>query len=272
MLDLRRASRLFYGAAEAQALYRGGDLLWTRPAQISDYYGIGAGQVPLRLRSADAVMSGGFVQRIPNMGGAGTPFDLAAGVNTIPLINGAMDLTPAQWLRWTNLTQQTAIDMMGTRVFIVADLRGLTVDQYCLGNGNPQANIWIEAGGGRMRVNRRNPLTNSFETVNINLNPAISGVLRLYEIEFLSGGAPNANGQTSGGTIRVFVNGELSGSAAHIFPELRVFNYAAGQNPGNGNGLNARVFDTLSIIQGGAYSSRVPIIRQRLNTLYGLGI
>lgn len=238
---------------------------------IADFYGVGPGEIPLRLQSALAILSGGFVQRIPNAGGAGAVFDLFAGTSNIPITAaGAMDLMPARWLRWTNLTQETAINLMSTRVFIVADLRGMSADQYFMGNGSPQTNVWIESGGNRLRLSRRNPVTNTVETVNVNLSPAIAGALRLYEIEFLPGGAPNANGQTSGGSIRVFVNGELRGMSSHTYPTFLAWNYGAGQNPTTGNGLNALVFDTLSLIQGGDYAARVQLVRSELAAEYGI--
>lgn len=268
-LDLRAAKRLFYGSTEAQALYLGSDLLWRRPQQIAEFYGTGPGQVPLRLQSSTAVLSAGNVQRIPNAGGAGSPFDLIAGTPAITLAGAAMDLSQDEWLRFSNTSQPAAPDLMATTVFIVADVMLGSVDQYFLGSGSPQANVWLLANGSQMRFSRRNPTTNSVEQVNIALSPAIATGLRIYEVEFLPG-APAANGQTSGGVINVRVNGVLRGTASHPYPEFRAWNFATGQNPTSGNGLVARVSDIVSIIQGGDYAARVPAIRKRLDDLYGV--
>lgn len=241
------------------------------PAQIADFYGVGAGEVPMRLQSSTAILSGANVQRIPNAGGAGAAFDLFAGTAAITLTGTAMDLTADEWLRFTNMTQATAPDLMNTTVFIVADVTLGAIDQYFLGNGTPQANVWLTASGATMRFSRRNPTTNTVETINVALSPSVSSGKRIYEIEFTPG-EPAANGQTSGGVINVRVNGVLRGTTAHTYPEFRVWNFAAGQNPANGNGLTARVDDTLSIVRGGAHDTRVPVIRQRLNDVYSVGL
>ncbi|UPG35848.1 structural protein [Paracoccus phage vB_PmaP_KLEP18-1] len=239
--------------------------------QISDFYGTGPGQVPMRLQSSTAVLSGANVQRVPNAGGASTAFDLIAGTAAITLAGNALDLAQDEWLRFSNVVQTSAPDMMGTTVFIVADVTLGAVDQYFLGNGSPQANVWLTANGAVMRFNRRNPTTNTVEQINVNLSPVVSTGLRIYEIEFLPG-VPASNGQTSGGSINVRVNGVLRGTAAHPYPEFRTWNFAAGQNPANGNGLVAKVSDIVSLIQGGDYATRVPIIRQRLNDIYSVGL
>lgn len=245
----------------------------TQPPQISDFYGTGAGQVPLRLKSSDAVMSGANVQNIPNAGGAGSIFDLIAGTAAITRTgdNLALDLTPEEWLRFSNAPTASAPDLMNTTVFIVAGVTLGGVDQYFMGNGSPQANVWLISSGTQMRFSRRNPTTNSVETVTVPLVPGIAAGNRAYEIEFTPG-TPSTNGQTAGGEVRVRVNGELRGSAPHTYPDFRVWNFSAGQNPVSGNGLRALVYDTLSIIRGGDHDARVAQIRERLNTLYGLGM
>lgn len=236
---------------------------------ISAMYGTQAGQVPMRLQSSQAVMSGENVQSVPNAGGAGAAFDLIAGTAAITRTadGKAMDLTPEEWLRFSNAPTNSYPDLMNTTIFIVAAVTLGGVDQYFMGNGNPQANVWLVSTGAQMRFSRRNPTTNSVETVIVNLSPAVSDGIRTYEIEFTPG-TPAANGQTSGGVINVRVNGELRGSAPHPYPEFRVWNFSAGQNPVNGNGLRAQVYDTLSIIRGGAHDTRVPAIRQQLLSLY----
>ena len=236
---------------------------------ISAMYGTQAGQVPMRLQSSQAVMSGENVQSVPNAGGAGTAFSLIAGTTAITRTadGKAMDLTPEEWLRFNNVASTAGPYLMNTTVFIVAAVTLGGVDQYFMGNGNPQANVWLVADGTQMRFNRSNPTTSTFETVTVTLSPAVEVGIRTYEIEFTPG-TPAANGQTTGGVINVRVNGVMRGSAPHPYPEFRVWNFSAGQNPVNGNGLRAQVYDTLSIIRGGAHDTRVPAIRQQLLSLY----
>ena len=226
---------------------------------ISDFYGVGPGEIPMRHDFSQSVVNAsGQLVSSPNAGGAGSLFDLTPGSTAIPVVEGRLDLLPTMNLRFSNTVAATRPNLMDTHVFIVADLRNVTIDQYILGNGSPQANVWIEAGGGRLRLTRRNPVTNSFETVNVNLSPAISGARRIYGIEF------------TGTHVRVFVNGELRGSAPHPYPEFRVLDFAAGQNPANGNGLNAFVSEVTSLILGGEAQSRIPLVLQRLAQIHGV--
>ena len=239
--------------------------------QIADFYGTGPGDIPMRLQSSTAVLSGGNVQRVPNAGGAGTAFDLIAGSPSITLTGAAMDLTPDEWLRFSNVVAASGPDLVGTTTFIVADVLLGAVDQYFMGNGNPQCNVWLNSAGTQMRFNRRNPVTNNLEVVTVNLSPSVSAGNRIYEIE-ITAGVPAANGQTTGGVINIRVNGTLRGTAAHPYPAFIVWNFSAGNNPANGNGLQAKVYDTLSIIRGGDHDARVPIIRERLNDIYSVGL
>ena len=208
--------------------------------------------------SAARLSASGHLLSSVNAGGAGALLNLTPGSVAVPVTGGRLDLQPAMNLRLSGTTTATRPDLIGTRVFLVADLRGLTVDQYLMGNGSPQMNVWIAAGGASLRVNRRNPATNAFETVSVALSPALIGARRLYEIEF------------SPGTISVFVNGVLRGSAPHRFSELRMWDFAAGQNPANGNGLNAWVSEVLMLLQGGDYAANVATIRQRLTEIHAV--
>ncbi|WP_277022944.1 hypothetical protein [Paracoccus hibiscisoli] len=228
---------------------------------VSTLYGTGAGQVPMRhIFSAAQVSASGHLVSSVNAGGAGSLLNLTPGATPIPVTEGRLDMLPTMNLRFAGTTTTTRPNLVGTRIFVVADLRGLTVDQYVMGNGSPQMNLWILAGGATLRVNRRNPATNSFETVSIPLSPVISGARRIYEFEFTAT------------TINVFVNGELRGSAAHPYPELRIWDFAAGQNPSNGNGLNAWVSELLFLNQGENYAASVQTIRQRLGDTYAVGL
>lgn len=265
VLDLRNAKRLFYGATEAKKLYLGSTLLWSKPPGISDYYGVAAGKIPMDLDFSKAILhpSTTNIKMVPNLGGSGSIHDLTditttnTSTNYIPLVDGKAEFKPSAAMVWKAGYYP---NMMGTRIFIVADLKGLAVDQFILGNGNPQANVNLRASGGRLDINRRNPATNSFETCNVNLNPLVSGSKRLFEIEF-----------SNSGTIKVWVDGQLRGTNTHVFPEYLIRWFAAGQNPANGGGMDASVWRVLSVIEGGPnYTSNVTAIRNMLLQKYQL--
>lgn len=232
--------------------------------QISDYYGITAGDIPMDHLFQNAIVDGSNnVTASPNAGGAGTAFDLTnPGAVPIPRVAGRLELTPSMYMRFTNLVQATGPDLMNTRVMMDVELGSLGVEQFLLGNGSPQSNISILAGGGTLRLTRRNPSTNTVETVNVPISPVLSGGRRRYEVEF----------DLAAALIRFYVNGELRGQAAHPYPEYRVWNFAAGQNPANGNGMSAKIGRVLSMILGGAFATRLPIVQAEFDDVQGISI
>lgn len=265
-LDLTKALQLSHGGRELAAVAHLGATRWQAPAApvtpISAWYGTGPGRIPIRCLAVDAVLSGGNVQRVPNAGGAGALFDLIAGTGSITLTDGALDLTPDEYFRFSNVASNAAPDLMGTTMFMVADMRNVTSDQYIFGIGSPQTDILLRAGGNVMRFNRRSEVTNQFETVDIPLSPAVAPVRRLYEISV-----------SAAGPITITMNGDLRGSGSHPgWPSLRAWNFASGRNPVNATGLNTLVYDIASLVHGGEHDARRLDVRARLNELHGLGM
>lgn len=258
VLDLTSAPRLFYGSTEAQSLYRGSTLLWSKPAPavpISTFYGIGAGEVPMDHKYAEGTESGGNITAVPNLGGAGAAFNLTT-VGTVAVSGQAVDMDPTDYF---SIASQA--DLVGVRLFIVADIRSTAANQYFGGQNESngaggKTNILLLAGGSPMNITK-----NTGTTVNasVALSPAVSTGIRLYEIELVSGG-----------NIRVWVNGEIRGTVANPHTSLLINRIAAGQSLSAG--LNALLYRSLSLIQGGDYTARVNTIRERLNEQYSLGM
>lgn len=219
-------------------------------ANIAAMYGVGPGDVPLRAKFSTAVMSGQNIVRVPNAGGAGSAFDVIAGTNTITLVDGAADLMPDEYFRF-GTAAATPPDLMDTTVFMRANLREVNVDQYFFGQGSPQTDIYLKAGGAQMVFNRRSEITNNFETVTINLSPAISAGDRTLELSV-----------SPSGPIEVVVDGQLRGTGTHPgWPTLKVWNFASGRNPVNANGLNALVKDVLSLRRGANHDTNRLVVR-----------
>lgn len=136
ILKLGRAGTCFRGGRQIGSLWRGGAQVWPLiPPQISDFYGIGAGEVTLDLDPADAVINAGAVSSIPNHGGSG------AGNNCVPAGSGAITRTfDLLALTGANFLSAAApINLMGMRLFMVAnpDLAvRLTYLMGCLPAGN----------------------------------------------------------------------------------------------------------------------------------------
>lgn len=229
---------------------------------ISTFYGTGEGDVPIHCPASAAIMSGANVLRLPNLGGVGTPFDMIAGTAAITKSGGAIDMTPEEYFRFSNVPSANAPELLDTTTFIVADMRGSALDQFMLGIGSPQTDVYLKAGGAQMIFTRRSELTNNFETVTVNLNPVVSLGKRLYEISV-----------ARTGLISVTVNNQFRGSANHpSWPTLKAWNFASGRNPVNANGLNALLYDVISLVHGEGHDEARGFIRKRLNAEHNLGM
>ena len=220
---------------------------------IQDFYGTGAGQIPMDNLYASGAAAGGNLTAVANSSGAGAAFDLAVS-GTIPVTAPYVTLDPND-----RFDIARRVELVGTRLFIVADILAFTSNQAFFGRnvGGEVTNIFLNTAGDRMTVNR-NPGT-GFVNAQIDLSPAVAAALRLYEIEM-----------TPGGNITVWVNGQQRGSVANPFTTFGVNRIAAGQSLTSG--LNARLYRTLYQNQGGDYAARIPTIRSRLSEPYGLGM
>lgn len=223
---------------------------------IGALYGTGPGEVPMDHKYAEGTASGGNITAVPNSGGAGAVFNLTA-FGTIPISGQAVDLDPSDYF-----TLASRADLSGTRLFIVADIRAFTSNQYFAGqNGSAgeggNTNVFLLSGGATLRI-AKNTGTNI--NADIPLSPAVSAGLRLYEIEL-----------TTGGNATVWVNGEQRGMIANPHNGYNILRIAAGQSTGSA-GLNALLYRSLSLIQGGDYEANVASIRAELDTEYNLGL
>lgn len=256
---LRARNEIGEGTASGHKTAASGAPENPQPAAPSAFYGTGPGQVPLHCPISGAVMSGANIQRIPNLGGAGSAFDMIAGTASITVTNGAADMTPDEYFRFGTVSA-AAPDLMGTTVFMRADLRSTAVDQFFFGQGSPQTDIYLKAGGAQMVFNRRSEVTNLFETVMIDLSPAVSPRERTLELSV-----------DPAGPITVTIAGELRGTGTHPgWPTLRAWNFAAGRNPANANGLNALIKDVVSLRHGGSHDANRPAIRAWLDEEYAV--
>lgn len=257
-LDLVNAVQIKSAAGEwLQA--KGQGFTWAKPAPvsvpISTFYGTAPGDVPMDHKYAEGTQSGGNITAVPNLGGAGAAFNLTT-VGTVPVSGQAVDLEPTDYF-----TVATQANLVGVRLFIVANIRSTAANQYFAGQNEADAsggktNVLLLAGGGTMNITRNVGTTVS---ASVSLSPAVSTGIRLYEIEM-----------TSGGNATVWVNGEQRGTVANPHTSMLIKRIAAGQSLSAG--LNALLYRSLSLIQGGDYAARVNTIRARLNEQYGLGM
>lgn len=252
-LDLGRAVQLAHAGLHVEEIGHLGAQRWQRPQQIAEFYGTGPGQIPMDHRYAQGTAVGGNITAVPNLGGAGAAFNLTA-VGAIPVTADYVTMEPS-----ARFEVATRAELVGTRLFIVADILAFTSNQNFAGRnvGGETTNIFLNAAGDRMTVNR-NPGT-GFVNAQINLSPPVAPLLRLYEVDV-----------PSGGDLAVLVNTQLRGSVPTPFTTFGVSRIAAGQSISSG--LNARLYRTLLLIKGGDFDAGVAVVRARLNDLYGLGL
>lgn len=117
-LDLTRARQIKGPMGDIKAL-KGPGYAWSRAPLLSDFYGIGTGQIPMDLRLDDPAkltLSGALIRAVSNDGGAGAAFDAAAGAGSEPSL-------PASGPTGADFSAATA----GTRSLVLAnpaDLQG----------------------------------------------------------------------------------------------------------------------------------------------------
>ena len=221
------------------------------PQQISDFYGVGAGQIPMDHIYAQGTNVGGNITAVANSGGAGATFNLSA-VGTIPQTDNFVTLDPTDRFDVANRAE-----FIGTRLFVVADIFNTTNNQVFAGSNTSGdvTNVQLNAGGGVMRVQRN--AGSGFVNADVPLSPVVSTGLRIYEIEVISGG-----------NVTVWVNGQQRGTLVNPHTTFGIRRIAAGQ--GSTSGLRANLYRTLSLITGGDYAARVPVIRNALAAQYGI--
>ena len=130
---------------------------------------------------ASGAASGGNLTAVANSGGAGAAFDLAVS-GTIPVTPPYVTLDPNN-----RFDIASRVELVDTRLFIVADILALTSNQNFFGRnvGGEVTNIFLNTAGDRMTVNR-NPGT-GFVNAQIDLAPAMAAALRLDEIKMTPG-------------------------------------------------------------------------------------
>ncbi|MFN4062329.1 MAG: hypothetical protein ACK4IA_16470 [Paracoccus hibiscisoli] len=219
---------------------------------IQDFYGTGAGQVPMDHRYAEGAQSGGNLLSVPNLGGAGSLFNLTT-VGTIPVAAPYVTVDPSDRFEIAN-----RVELVGARMFIVADIKALGVNQFFAGRNvtGEVTNVLLNGAGTTITLNR-NPGT-GFVNAAVPMDPVVTAGLRLYEFEAISGG-----------NISVWVNTVLRGTIANPHATFGVSRISAGQS--TASGLTADLYRTLLQMTGGDYEARVEVIRARVNTEYGLG-
>lgn len=258
-IKLGEQRRLWFNSQEQKKMFLAGLNTWTRPPGIVDFYGVTQDTIPLDLQLSKSEFASGDFVRLSNQGGASPLFAMHSNSPekfTINSMGGAV-LNPKNAFSISNRP-----DMMNTRVFICVDIKSLNKDQYFMGATSPQSNVYLNAAGTSIIVNRRNPDTNLVETTSLNLLSPVTTGMKLYEIDF-----------ALSGTLELYINGVLQSTASHTFPQFILTQIASGQAPWNGWGLHADLYRVCSLIKGGSnFQSTVDTLRGILSYKYGIEI
>lgn len=203
-LDLTTAKQIKGPWGEARRL-KGPGYAWAKFDPLGAYYGVGLGQIPLRLDPLDVVMDGANVASIPNLGGAGAAFDATSnGTTPITRSNGLLNFTATAQARLA-----MPADFFGVRLFAVVQrpsqpssfstvLRSATSGE---GNGDFRLD---EDGSARLRYRAYKQQSSA----NVYATSAYTPVrtdLHLVEFEMLSNGT--AYCAVNGVSIAVTVQG-----------------------------------------------------------------
>ncbi|MGR3749556.1 hypothetical protein [Paracoccus sp. (in: a-proteobacteria)] len=267
-LPLANINRMWRGSDELGWLGHDGASIWQKQATlqpISDFYGVGMGQVPTDYNPALASYNGSnLLTSMPNQGGAGSYFNaIPEGTPTLNRVADS-DLLNYSGNNW--LTPANALNLLGTRSFFVVNLTFPERLVYIVGNVqrlyNPSSNdgltnIRFDSLLGNVRFQRHNGST----WVAVDGNswwPTIGSGFYLLELEII------ANGQ-----VKFFVDGVQLGQMATPaqWPDFPISRIGHGQgNPG----ISGSMGRIVSLITDGssAYDPAIASIRQELKNQY----
>lgn len=261
-INLRTAIRMKNSAGEIRSI-KGPGFSWNRPPRLSDFYGVGPGQIAIHLHSDNAVRDGnGNIQTFINSGGAGAMFNANRIGSVIPLTDKALDFTsaPKGYFETGNVA-----DLNGARLMYVFSLRNYTVTTRWLGSDGVEFRSSTNTQGWTIQMwsslsGTGSSFVNLFTTRQPNEDKFV-----LVETEYLGNGK-----------ISTWINGVRLGNstnypATHPFPGPIPLKYI-GKGNGNGQGFLGLLGDVLAVQIGGNYDAAVLAARRHLNKRYQLGI
>lgn len=257
-INFKNSGQIFYGTTKIKEAYYGNTLLWTKPNNLTDYYGTGAGQIPIDLDFAKSETdSNGHATVTPNLGGYGQDYRTITNKDPIPMVNGALDIIALRSMGFPTSTP----NLLGSRLMFVIQLRSTGVNQFLVGDPLLVKDMFLRSAGTGMNTRRRNEANQAIQTLSY-INPNYDTNLALYEIDL-----------SDDGYIRHYINGQYHGisNAPHGYPDFTIKYLFCGANFNNSaNVLNALCYRFINIL-GGADEARLNQIRNELSQKYNIG-
>lgn len=258
-INFKNSGQIFYGTTKIKEAYYGNTLLWTKPNNLTDFYGTGAGDIMIDLDFAKSgIDENGFVTTTRNLGGYGQDYRATTNkVGTIPLVNGALDIVALRSMGFPTSTP----NLNGSRLMFVIQLRRTNLNQFLFGDPLLVKDIFIRSAMTGTNIRRRNENNQSIQSLTY-VSPIFNTELALYEIDF-----------SADGFVRHYKNGLYHGisNTATGYPDFTIKYLGCGANYNNVNNIMDGLFYRFINIGGGADETRLNAIRNELSQKYNLG-
>lgn len=223
--------------------------------QLSDFYGIGPGQIPGDWRIDDPVLSGSDVTSVRNDGGAGALFALGRrGTKPYPTREGLYMRTGAG----RQLQMANPADLVGTHFMAVLDTTGVTGTKALLSQDGTSQSAYYETRNNLFVI--RDPAGNLLATISY---PTATGPA-LFEMRW------------TGSLVHLILNGTIVNSvttaATASWPARNV---GGGRDDRDDQGFNGLIGRCISVVIAPAKSAADPeqavlVARQVLAAQYGI--
>lgn len=259
-LDLRNAKRIWHGGQEVTQLWAGG-VAWAKPNTVlsmADYYGTGAGQIPLDLRLDDPTVSGSLVTGARNDGGAGVSFNATATANREPT-KGSNFITFSVSAQRLGLA--SGVNLNGTHLFVPlcfpVNASGSSRFPRPIYKG--ATGLFVELTSATGRVGTRAASGHPLATTNLYMGDAWAfNQWMLLEFRYADG------------TLSVFKNGQMRASINAAMADFAL------DTIGGSSSSNALYFGDIGrcvgLITNGGNEPAIPVIRNLLASQYGFSL
>lgn len=253
------AVKIFSG--EIDAISGPSGLWWAKPnpfPQISDYYGTSAGQIPLDLRLDDPTVSGSLVTGARNDGGAGASFNATASANREPT-KGSNFITFS--LMAQRLGLATSTNFNGLHLFLPLrfPIHASNSSRYPRPIYKGSTGLFMELSSATGRVGTRGASGHPIETTNLYMGDAWEfDQWILLEYRYADG------------ALSVYKNGQIRESISVAMAHFALD--TIGGSSSSGALYFGDVGRCVSLITNGGNEPAIPVIRNTLANMYGIGL
>lgn len=259
LLRLDQTAKLYLGGAEMATAWHNGVQVWAKPHTVlsmADYYGTGAGQIPLDLRLDDPTVSGSLVTGARNDGGAGASFNATASANQEPT-KGSNFITFS--LMAQRLGLATSTNFNGLHLFLPLrfPIYANNSSRYPRPIYKGSTGLFMELSSSTGRVGTRGASGHPIGTTNLYMGDAWEfNQWILLEYRYANG------------TLSVYKNGQIRESITVAMANFALDTIGGSSTPGSL--YLGDIGRCVGLTTNGGNEPAIPVIRNTLANMYGI--